>query len=83
MTCKIDEMRAKQVVSVDSGTVLGFVSDIEFDTVSGKLTSIVIFGKPKLFGLLGTENDITIPFENIEVIGDETVLVKGALYNKN
>ena len=80
MICRIDEMKQKQVVDVGSGTVIGFLSDIEFDTSSGSLTSIVIFGRPKALGLFGKEDDIIIPFSSIEVIGEETILVK---YNKN
>lgn len=80
MICRIDEMKQKQVVDVGSGTVIGFLSDIEFDTNSGSLTSIVIFGRPKALGLFGKEDDIIIPFSSIEVIGEETILVK---YNKN
>ncbi len=57
------------------GCVLGFVSDIELNTESGALTSIIIFGRLRLFGLLGREEDIVIPWEDISVIGSETVLV--------
>lgn len=75
MYCRIDEMRNKQVVSVKDGGVLGFVSDIELDTNSGKLVSIIILGRPKMFGFLGREDDIVISWEQIEVIGKETILV--------
>ena len=76
MICRIDEMRQKQVVGISTGTVLGYVSDIQFDTESGALTGIVIFGRPKAFGLFGKEDDVIIPWSGIEVIGEETVLVK-------
>ena len=76
MVCRIDEMRQRQVVCINSGTVLGFVSDIEFDTSSGALTSVIIYGRPKLFGFFGREDDIVIPWSDIEVIGEETILVK-------
>ncbi|MBE6728307.1 MAG: YlmC/YmxH family sporulation protein [Ruminococcaceae bacterium] len=75
MSCRIDELRNRQVVCVKNGCVLGYVSDIELDTETGKLTSLVIYGKPKLFGVLGHENDIIIPWEEIVVIGNETILV--------
>lgn len=86
MNCRIDELRNKQVVCVKDGGVLGFVSDIELDTSSGTLTSIIIFGRLRFFGLLGREEDIIIPWEDIEVIGNETILVKSdsiKLYNSN
>ncbi len=76
MKCKIDELRSLTVVCVENGTVLGFVGDVEFDTESGKLLSILIPGRPRGFGLFGREEDIIIPWEAIEVIGEETVLVK-------
>lgn len=76
MITRIDEMRQKQVVEINTGSVIGYVSDIEFDTKSGTLTSLVIFGRPKALGLFGKEDDIVIPWQHIEVIGEETILVK-------
>ncbi len=75
MICRIDEIKNRQVVAISSGSVLGYVSDIELDTESGSLTALVIYGKPKLFGVLGHENDVIIPWQSIEVIGNETILV--------
>ena len=75
MLCRIDELKNKQVVCVKDGCVLGFISDIEMDTQSGALTSIIIFGRLRFLGLMGRENDIVIPWEDIKVIGKETVLV--------
>ena len=75
MICRIDELKNKQVVCVNNGCVLGLVSDIELDTQNGTLTSIVIFGNYKLFGLFGRGEDIVIPWEDIQVIGNETILV--------
>ena len=75
MICRIDEMKNKQVVCVRDGCVLGYISDIELDTDKGTLTSIVIYGRLRFFGLFGREEDIVIPYEDIKVIGAETVLV--------
>ncbi len=75
MLCRIDELKNKQVVCVKDGCVLGFVSDVELDTANGMLTSIIIFGRYKLFGFFGKEDDIVIPWNDIKVIGTETVLV--------
>ena len=75
MFCRIDELKNKQVVCVKDGCVLGFVSDIEMNTETGALTSIIIFGKMRFFGFFGREDDIVIPWEDIKVIGNETILV--------
>lgn len=75
MSCRIDELKNKQVVCVKNGCVLGYISDVTINTESGKLEEIVIFGRPRLFGLLGHDEDILIPWSDIEVIGRETILI--------
>ena len=75
MTCRIDELKNKQIVCVKDGYVLGFVSDVELDTENGSLTSLIIFGRLKFFGVFGREEDIVIPWSEIMVIGPETILV--------
>lgn len=75
MKVRIDDFRNKQVVSVKNGSVLGFAGDVEFDTESGKILSLVIPGRSRFFGLFGREDDIIIAWDEIEVIGNETVLV--------
>jgi len=75
MNCRIIEMRNREVISINDGRRLGVVCDVEIDTCSGKLASIIIYGRPKLFGLMGKEADTVIPWENIDVFGEETILV--------
>lgn len=75
MLCRIDELKNKQVVCVKDGYVLGFVSDVQLDTEKGSLTAIIIFGRLRIFGFFGREDDIVIPWNEIQVIGPETILV--------
>ena len=76
MCGRIADLKNKQVVCVRDGSVLGFVSDIELNTESGSLTSLIIYGRPKFFGIFGRDDDIIIPWCEIEVIGQETILVQ-------
>ncbi len=76
MNVRIAELRDRQVICVKNGALLGTVGDIELDIETGRLASIVIFGKTKGFGLLGREDDIIISWDDIEIIGTETILVK-------
>ena len=68
-------MRNKEVINIKDGTRIGCVDDIEVDTSCAKLVSIIVFGKLKFFGLLGREDDIVIKWCDIEVIGEDTILV--------
>jgi YlmC/YmxH family sporulation protein len=72
---RIAELKDRQVVCVQDGSILGYVGDIELDTENGKLSSIVIYGKSKGFGLFGRADDMVVPWESIEILGSETILV--------
>ena len=75
MLCRVTDLRYKEVVNVRDGCCLGFVSDIEVDTVTAKVQAVIIFGRCRLFGLFFREEDIVIPWCDIEVIGEDTILV--------
>lgn len=75
MFCRITDMHDKEVINVCDGMRLGCVDDVEVDTCTAQLVSIVIFGRPKCMGILGHEEDIVISWKEIEVIGEQTILV--------
>jgi YlmC/YmxH family sporulation protein len=75
LTCGITELRRKEVINVRDGLRIGFVSDVEVDLCNARLIAIIIYGKLKLFGILGREEDIVIRWEHVEVIGKDTILV--------
>lgn len=75
MVCRIADMRHKEVVNVRDGTKLGYIDDVEFDTTTAELTALVVYGKARFFGLFGREEDIVVTWQDIEVIGEDTVLV--------
>ncbi len=83
MLYNVADFKNKQVVSTETGAVIGYVGELEIDTDTGSVANIVIFGKQRLMGILGREEDVMIPWSNIEVIGDETVLIKGPILTKN
>lgn len=75
MVCRFDDMRCKEIINIRTGCKLGFPDDIEFDTCTAKICKLIVFGKAKFFGLLGREEDFVIPWCDIEVIGQDTILV--------
>lgn len=75
MNCFITDMREKEVINLNNGYRFGNVCDIEFDTCSGCIVAIIIYGKSKCFGLMGRYDDIRICWQDIKVIGDDTILV--------
>lgn len=79
MYCRLNDLKSKYVINVRNGGKLGYVSDIEIDTVTAMVNSIVIKGKLRWLGILGREEDIIIRWSDIEVIGEDTILVNHLL----
>ncbi|MGI6261527.1 MAG: YlmC/YmxH family sporulation protein [Acutalibacteraceae bacterium] len=79
MICRLADLRNKEVINIKDGMRLGCVCDAELDTCTAKLLSIIVYGRPRFFGILGREEDIIIKWCDIEVIGEDTILVSCCL----
>jgi len=75
MECRIAEMRCKEVINICDGLRLGFVDDVLFSIADGRILALVIPGPAKFFGLFGREDDYIIPWDRINRIGDDIILV--------
>lgn len=75
MLCSISGLCDKDIISLCDGTKIGTVSDVEFDTNTGQIAYLIICGKQGFFGM-NKSQDIKINWCDIEVIGDDTILVK-------
>ena len=72
--CRTENFREKEVVNVSDGKRLGFITEVEFDICSGKITAIIVGCAGGLFGK--GKKDIVIPWCNIEKIGEDIILVR-------
>ena len=75
----IHELCEKEVVQLERGLCLGRADDLEFEPQTAQLKSLVLLGRPRLFGLLGREESLIIPWQEIETIGTDAILVRTAL----
>lgn len=70
------ELCEKHVVNMSTGGDLGRVDDLEFSPENASVTHLVIYGKPRLFGLLGRGEDCRIEWGCIRTIGSDVVLIE-------
>ena len=70
------DLKMKEVVNILDGKRLGTISDIEIDIDSGRLTAIVVPGPGRFLGLFGRNEDIVIPWDKINKIGVDCILVE-------
>ena len=52
--------------------------DVELDTQTAAITALVVYGRPRLLGLLGREEDIVFPWTAVRRVGEDVILVEGA-----
>ena len=72
----MNSLREREVVNVCDGRRLGYICDMEIDLLTGKITAIVVPGNNRCFSVsFGTSHDIRIPWEKIERIGNDIILV--------
>lgn len=80
MICTVTELRQKEIVDTKTGAILGRADDIRFDTETATILSMTIYGRPKFFGFFGRDNDLSVKFEDISLIGRDAILVTDSQY---
>ena len=76
MICRLEDLRKKEVIDILTGERLGYIDDAEMNIEKSAVQSFVIYGREWLFGILGREDDVVIPCNEIKVVGNDVVLIK-------
>ena len=75
MMCTVSELRAKEIINLNTGQRLGFVCDVEVSLPEGHVLALIAPGAARFFGLFGREEDQVIPWDKITKIGADIILV--------
>ena len=75
----LEELHHKDVIQARTGANLGRADDLAFSPETGRIEGLILHGRPRLFGLLGRDETLTIPWEEIDKIGLDAVLVRTEL----
>ena len=65
----------KDIISISTGQNIGRADDIEFSEKTAVVENLVVFGRPKLFGLLGRGKDIRISWADVITVGRDVILI--------
>lgn len=68
-------MKQREVINCKDCKRLGFVSDLIFDSCSGRVESLIVPGPGRLFGCFCSGKEYIIPFCHIVRIGPDIILV--------
>lgn len=72
---RMRELRRKEVINVSDGGRLGFVGDVELHLPEGQTAALIVFGPARFFGLFGKGEEYYIPWDCIQRIGDDIILI--------
>jgi len=75
VVCSLSDLRNKEVINIKNGAKLGFVDDVEINTVDASVLALIVYGRPRFFGIFGRDDDIVIKCKDIDLIGEDTILV--------
>ena len=68
MVCTLEELRCKDVINIVNGENLGRVDDLQMDANSATVTALILYGRPRFFGILGPRDNCIIDFRQIRLV---------------
>lgn len=71
---KASDFKCREVINLSDGERLGFVCDLEIDNSTGQIYSLIVPAKDRI-GIFPKGARISIPWNSIEKIGDDIILV--------
>lgn len=72
---RVSSFQKKEVINLSDGRRLGYVCDCDVSFETSRIEAIVVGGTTKLFGGLGKDNELVIPFSKIKRIGEDIIIV--------
>ena len=75
MQSRIRDLRCKEVINICDGCRLGYVDDVELRVPEGQVIAVIVYGPCRFFGLFGRGEEYYIPWECIQRVGDDIILV--------
>ena len=72
---RFNDILKMEVINLFDGRRIGFISDVAADFYTGKIESIIIFGRGGWFGKRNLKKDIVIPFDKVVSVGEDLIIV--------
>ena len=64
------------MINICDGERLGNVCDIDFEVKTGRICNLIIPGPCRIWGILGRDQEYIVPYEQIQRIGTDVILVE-------
>ena len=68
-------LRQKKVIDIKTAECIGHIRDMDIDFETGKINSVTV-PQNGIFGIFKRGRRLVVPWENLEAIGSEYVIVR-------
>ena len=75
---RVQELLRREVIDLSCGEKMGYASDVELDTDSGRIAALILPEKGRGMNLFGKPNEIRIPWRDIRRISDDLIMVESS-----
>ena len=73
---RLCELKQKEVINICTCKSLGCPADVDIDCKSGCIIALIVPGPGRICGLFGRETECIIPWECVNQVGDDIILVE-------
>ena len=73
---RLCELKQKEVINICTCKSLGCPADVDIDCKSGFIIALIVPGPGRICGLFGRETECIIPWECVNQVGDDIILVE-------
>lgn len=77
--CLLSQLKSKEVIAIERGKRLGYISDVEVDLERGCIMAVILPQESSRMIFFEPRQERWIPWEMVERIGEDVVLVKDAV----
>lgn len=81
MVFNFEELKKKEIICVKDGYKIGYIDDLIFEEETYKIKSFICYGRRNFLPFIRKSEDIIIPFDKIQIIGEDIILVNE--YDRN
>lgn len=76
MLIRSGELQRKEILNLEDGARIGYADHLVIELDTATVQALVVCGRRRLFGLLGREPDLAIPWSDVELIGEDIIFTR-------
>ena len=73
---RLSDLQSKNLVNMSDGKNIGNIIDVNIDSRTGVISSLIIESKNNMFSFLNKDSELEVNWQEIKRIGEDVILVE-------